>query len=204
MGKPDVNLYSFTGDTEGNIWLNGLILFWDRDWTPGNVRVYTLNLRGLVLPAGISDTVKFSGVIDLRVMIIGVVPGGKEDCIDINNECRNLTIYAADGLLPGGRYAITCKGGSRDIFIVTVLLGHGKATDVALGEHSDQSNAVTREVTLDIQTRTGRAVDYWQFNANRPIMKEGSGPYNREIKIPGWFRQTFRRVYAFLKRFLPI
>jgi len=206
MGKPDKNLYSFTGDKHGNIWLNSQILFWDFDYVHGVQRLYELDLTGLVLPAGISDTVKFSGVIDLRVTITGVIPGGDEDCIDVNNECHSLNIYATDGLLPGGRYAITIKGGSEKIKIVSLLLGHGKATDVALGEHSDQSIKVTRDVTLDIVAVTFRGVvDYWQFNANRPLTVLGSGPYHREIKMPGWFRHTFRRVYALLKKLgLPI
>ncbi len=200
----DINLYSFTGDKNGNIWLNERILFWDKDWN-GSRRSYKLDLRSATVGKEIADTVKLSGVIDFDLIIIGHLQGGYEDCIDINNECNRCSIWATNGMSAGGRYVVTAKGGSEDIYIEGVIMRHGKATDVALGEHSDQSMKRTREVTLNLLPFAKRKVDYWRFNANSPKFTEGSGPYNREIKIPGFFRKAFARLYAFLKKIgLPI
>jgi hypothetical protein len=87
--KPDKNLFSFTGDEKGNIWLNGDILFWDKDYN-GDTREYTLDFRDIDVADDIADTLKFSGARDLTVFVQGNVPGGYEDCIDINNHCKNL------------------------------------------------------------------------------------------------------------------
>lgn len=200
--KPDKNLFSFTGDEKGNIWLNGDILFWDKDYN-GDTREYTLDFRDIDVADDIADTLKFSGARDLTVFVQGNVPGGYEDCIDVNNHCKNLTVIA-EGLIPRGRYCATIKGGSANIKIVGNLLSHGEATDVALGEHSDQSMLPTVGVSLGITSIDGSKVDYWQFNANNPSFLDGTGPYNQEIKIPSWFRGTFARIYRWLKKFLPI
>lgn len=205
MSKPDKNLYSFTGDKHGNIWLNELILFWGDDWTEGTRRRHTLDLRGVKVGKDISDTVKLSGVLDFNLTILGVIEGGYEDCIDINNECKRCDIIAPDGSRANGRYFSTIKGGSKAIYVMTILLSHGDATDVALGEHSDQSQRITSGITLDIEALDNRSVDYWQFNAEKPKFAGHSGPYNREIRIPSWFRKIFVKCYAFLKSIgLPI
>lgn len=200
--KPDKNLFSFTGDENGNIWLNSLILFWDHDYD-GSVREYTLDFTGIDVPDDIADTLKFSGVRDFILTVKGIVPGGYEDCIDVNNTCKNLTVNV-ESLNPRGRYCATIKGGSDNIKISGAMLHHGEATDVSLGEHSDQSMLPTTRVHLALIPVDGRKVDYWQFNADKPFFEKGTGPYNQEIKIPRWFRGTFARIYRWLKKFLPI
>ena len=200
--KPDKNLLSFTGDEERNIWLNEEILFWGRDYR-GERREYYLDLNEVEVGAEIADTVKFSGVRDFTLHIRGNVIGGYEDCLDLNNLCQRVTVIA-DGLIPTGRYAITIKGGCEDILIDTTLLDHSKTVDVSLGEHSDQSFKVTREVTLSIAAVDGSKVTYWQFNADRPHLVGSTGPYDCKIRIPRRFRVVFARVYSWLKKFLPI
>lgn len=200
--KPDINLLSFTGDEKRNIWLNGEILFWGTDYS-GERREYYLDLSEVEVGAEIADTVKFSGVRDFTLHIKGNVVGGYEDCIDLNNLCQRVTVIA-DGLIPTGRYAVTIKGGCEDILIDTTLLDRGKAVDVSLGEHSDQSFKVTRGVTLSIAALDGSKVTYWQFNADRPHLVGNTGPYRCNIKIPYWFRSSFARVYSWLKTFLPV
>ena len=200
--KPDKNLFSFTGDENGNIWLNGLILFWDHDYD-GTVREYTLDLNNVSVPDDIADTLKFSGVRDFTLTVKGEVPGGYEDCIDVNNVCKNVTVFV-EKLCPRGRYCATIKGGSENIKIVGIMVQHGEATDVSLGEHSDQSMMPTTKVHLGITPIDGRKVDYWQFNADKPIFIEGTGPYKGEIIMPRWFRSTFANIVVWLKKFLPI
>tara|TARA_R110002110_G_scaffold74463_6_gene196997 strand:- start:1774 stop:2391 length:618 start_codon:yes stop_codon:yes gene_type:complete len=205
MSKPDKNLYSFTGDEKGNIWLNELILFWGKDWVEGTRRTHTLDLRDVHVGNDIADTVKLSGALDLNVIIVGIIEGGYEDCIDINNECKRCTVSAPDGCTPRGRYFTTIKGGSEDIMISTWLMAYGDTTDVALGEHSDQSMKATKRVTLDITVIPGNTVGYWQFNATDPVRVVGSGPYHCEFRMWPWFRKPFAWIVVGLKKIgLPI
>jgi hypothetical protein len=195
MRKPDINFVSFTGK-DGNIWLNGAILFWGHDHTPGVKREYTLVMP--IRQTGFADTVKFSGVVDFDLTIKGVVWGSAEDVMDFNNECRDVTVRALDGYRPFGRYGFTVKGGCLRITIIGEMLSHGKTVDAALGEHSDQSRRITLDTTLDLFSKNGR-ITYWIFNATDPVLK-GSGPWKSVFDMPGFFRKPFAWLWIKLKK----
>jgi hypothetical protein len=199
MRKLDNNLISFTGK-DGHIWKNGEILFWGQNHVPGVKRPYYQ-----VMPlkqSGIDDTIKLSGVEDFDLTLSGQVWGGKEDCVDINNKCRDVVVRALDGFRPFGRYACTVKGESRGVRLVGELLSHGKAVDVALGEHSDQARGITTDVRLDLFSRKG-PITYWIFNATDPTL-EGKGPWKSKFDMPGFFRAPFAWLWRMLKKILPI
>jgi hypothetical protein len=200
MGKDiDDNLISFTGTPDGSIWRNGEALFLPgtgmREWTEDRP----------TLPAGrtIDDVLKFSGVHRLRVNVIGTVPGGTEDCVDINNKCRNLEINCPDGFMPYGQYVATIKGGSENITVSGPIWKRAKTVEVDLGNFSDQSQAVTRGVKLGLWMVDNSPVRYRRLNAIEPTLL-GHG-YKRVLRIRGFFRKLFVKGYAFLKRLgLPI
>lgn len=197
MSKPDKNLFSFNGLPNGNIWLNGQILFWGKDRTLGVRRSYHLDLNGIVVNKNIADTVKISGVEDFILTITGVVDGGYEDCIDINNNAKRVTIDVIDGLQGNGRYCITCKGNSDDITITGVVLKHADYVDVALGEHSDQSIERSDRIKLFISSADGQPVTWWRFNAMTPELHRG--PWKCILKVPGFFRSAFVQLVRFGK-----
>jgi len=209
LSKPDINLISFTGVPNGNIWITdseapARILFWGSDRQPGVKRKYTLHMSDYTVGRHISDTVKLSGPEDFDLTIIGEVQGGKEDCIDINNNCKRVIVRAYDGLHSNGRYCITLKGDSDEIHIESLITKHGAACDVALGEHSDQDMDRSESITLNLQSKDGKPVTWWRFNATTPTLI-APGPYKNTLKIPGFFRSAFAKLYALLKQIgLPI
>lgn len=202
MSKPDVNWISYTGDAAGNIWRNGLHLFGPGD-SPG-IRAYSEG--NITLPPGgkIADVLKFSGVQRLRVVVRGELPGGTEDCIDINNGCRDLEVQLLKGMRPAGQYAVTIKGGSRNVRIEGTILGPARTVEVDLGNHSDQSQEPTTGVHLALVPAYQGKIRYRQLNASTPLLVPAVF-YRRTFRLRGFFRPIFARLYALLKRIgLPI
>jgi hypothetical protein len=211
--QPDDNLISYTGDAEGNVWRNGLHLFCppERDAETGGEAMRHATERNITLPdpatgRRIADTLKFSGVRNLTVTVEGMVPGGYEDCVDVNNRCQAVRIHAPDGFYPLGRYLATIKGGSRNIMLTGPVWSHGRVCDVDLGNLSDQSLEVTRAVSLNLApTASGQPVTWRQLNAAEPIFLGPIGHYRRVWRLRGVFRWIFAHGARLLKRLgLPI
>jgi hypothetical protein len=182
--KPDKNYISFTGDAEGNIWRNGEILFCP---LKGAQRVWVEETSIDLPDSSYADTLKFSGVRNLTVIVRGYVKGGYEDCIDVNNECSNLIIKIEGALYPQGNYAITCKGGSHDIYIEAhSIASNPKVVDLDLGNISDQSTKTTRRITVVLMVG---AVSYRQLNAEEPFIR----PYGK-CKFSLW--KILRKPFA--------
>jgi len=197
MSKPDDNFISFTGDAAGNIWRNGALIF-----TPAHSRSQRIwTERQIVVPADrqIADVLKFSGVRGLTVLVRGILPGGYEDCIDINNHCADVEVDLEDGALPVGDYFATIKGGSRDIVISGKLWAPAKTVDVDLGNLSDQSDDITRGVTLHLAMMDGSRVTYRQLNASAPTLS-WPDDYRRTFRLRGIFRSLFAKGAALLKK----
>lgn len=196
----DDNLISFTGDGDGNVWRNGLHLF-----APGpGMREH--HERDIVLPEGrtIADVLKFSGVQRLRVVVHGELPGGTEDCIDVNNDCREIDVHCLHGMRPAGQYAITIKGGSRGVRVDGAILAPARVVEVDLGNHSDQSPDRTTEVTLGLIPLYPGKVRWRRLNANTPTLIRPE-LFSRAFRLRGWFRDLFAWAYALGKRLgLPI
>ncbi len=200
MSKPDKNLISFTGDKEGNIWRNGDIMF-TKD-TPIEKRTWTE--KNIQIPPNekIADTLKFSGVRDFVLIVDGDVPGGYEDCIDINNECYNLEIFVINGgvLIPHGKYAITLKGGSKNIKIEAIISHHAKAVDIDLGNHSDQSKQKSENIVLNVLMANDTKTTYRVINASSPTLLPDENYYKRKFRIRGFFKPIFVWIYSTLKK----
>lgn len=121
-----------------------------------------------------SDTLKLSHAKYITVKCC-YITGGKEDCIDINRMCENILIEDTT-LFSGGSYCVTIKGGSKNITLKNVTIdGHGKETDIDIGNWSDQSSELTTGVVLDnVQSRSGEPVKVRVLWANKPIIINNS------------------------------
>lgn len=180
MSKPDVNFYSLAHLRGGH---------------------HVVEIPAGLNPLEFDDILKITDCQDITVEVRGVLPGGREDCIDINNHCRNVTVWVSDGMHPNGNYAATIKGGSSDIEIIGKLLSHGKVVDFDLGNHSDQSDNTTREVSLMVESPSGDVITWRRLNATTPHLKPGQR-WKRKFKLPGELRELVFKVYAFAKKHL--
>lgn len=144
----------------------------------------------------VSDVIKFSGSSYIDVRVHGILPGGKEDCVDANNGSHDITVYA-DFWSPTGKFAITAKGGSRRLWFHGKLLRHAAEADVDVGNHSDQSPERTREVFLELKPEAGIGpITVRILHGHLPTLVQGSGPYKVDDRLKG----VFRRLWAFLKK----
>lgn len=159
-----------------------------------------------LVPQGVwEDTLKFSACEDGDVMVHGSVLGGLEDCVDVNNHCRRLTVHA-DLWMPQGQYLATIKGGSQNITLSGTVRGHGKTTDVDLGNISDQSDDLTGPVYLNLVHEAGDPIYVRRLNASDPVLLNGA-TQRYVISRPLWgvTRGLWARGYAVLKKLgLPI
>lgn len=183
---PDRNQISITSDASGNVYVNGKLTI--AAGLPRENRVLRFeDLR----PAdgGISDTLKFSWVRNLTVMVNRIV-GGVEDCIDVNNRCSDLVIFA-EVLEPRGRYVATIKGESENIRIyATRIEGRGKETDFDLGNRSEQAKGRTKDVTISVTEATHEPVRLRVMHAWEPTVK-GSAKFKVNTTLKGWIGKLF-------------
>lgn len=142
-----------------------------------------------------SDTLKYtSQLTDFRHQI-GVVYGGKEDCADINNRCRNLRLSANEWHAQG-RYVFTVKGGSAGITLAGHIVNGGTRADVVIGDHSDQSSDPTTGVRLCLTKRVG-PVRVRVLNGDKPILDPFTGPYQYIWPHPdGWLHGFWSWLYT--------
>lgn len=167
----DINLISYNGPQD-------------------NGQSVDLTLDGAIVPGPeISDTLKFSTGLTSFYGRFPSVTSGTEDCIDVNNQCRVVNIVV-DKLVFRGTMGVTIKGGSKDIRITAYdCEGHGKETDVDIGNWSDQSSEPTTGVMLDICRSDGEAVRVRVINGETPMLLPESGPYKFVFPwpwIPRW------------------
>lgn len=143
-----------------------------------NGQTVDLTFEQAIIPGPeIADTLKFSTGLSNFTGYFPEVTSGQEDCIDINNQCEHLTLRV-EKLIFQGAMGVTIKGGSRHIIIsANDCLGHGKETDVDIGNWSDQSSEPTTDVTLDIRRLDSDCTYVRVINGQRPVFEVGSGPY---------------------------
>ena len=147
----------------------------------------------IVPPEGTDDTLKITGASTDVSVAADSIHGGAEDCVDINNRCERITVRAGEWH-SGGKYIATIKGGSRDIELSGEIVRPGKSCDVELGNWSDQSQALTTGVRLNLTRRDGGYMHVMLWHADRPILA-GGGPY--KIRRAPW---VVRTVFFTLKR----
>lgn len=198
MSKPDKNWISFSGDADGNVWLNGEQIF----WADGTDKIREYYVGDVCPPDGsYADALKLSGVVRLRI-IANRVYGGYEDCVDVNNKCRDVFIEATGGYFPNGRYVATIKGNSIGVVISGQIHGKAKTLEIDIGNHSDQSLRENHNITLDVWTEGNWPIRWRRLNASTIHLREGQR-FDRVFKIRGgFFRCLFARVYAFAKKHL--
>lgn len=104
-----------------------------------------------------SDILKFSNRQSFSLTNV-YVSQGKEDSVDINNRCSNITLQGNFAIEGYGKQVFTIKGGSKDIFISGVIENPGNHTDVEIGNWSDQSKEKTTNVQLNLRRMDGKPV----------------------------------------------
>lgn len=127
------------------------------------------------------DTLKFSKATDCSFRN-GYIIGGRENAVDMNRECRFITVQDST-LRSGDHCAIVVKGGCENILLSRLLITpSGGAYDIELGGWSDQSRARTRWVTLEGVMRTdGKPVRVVCGNADKPFVFGG------DVKVLFWW-----------------
>ena len=159
----------------------------------------------VVAKPGESDALKVTDC-DYGMIFAGTISGGKEDCVDVNNKCHDIEIFA-DLFVVNGKYLATIKGGSSRILLVGEVKGHGSEVDVDIGNVADQSDNLTRQVKLALKHVDGDPITVRVLGGERPIILN---PFEQEYRIvfevPGRLPKSwFLKAYKFLKRLgLPI
>lgn len=141
-----------------------------------------------------ADTLKLSHAASVDVVGCHIY-GGTEDCIDMNRECRDVKILDCD-LIPGGKYAVTIKGGSRGILLRNVVLhAHGSETDIDIGNWSDQSKELTKGVALDNVTMAdGSPVRCRVLWGEAPTVVGGNVKVTVVPRVLVWAWRVLRRL----------
>jgi hypothetical protein len=126
--------------------------------------------------SGYNDAIHLSGVKDF-VGQFGTVTSGSEDCIDCNNGCEGIDATATLWVLKGSM-GFTIKGGTKDVHLQGTVLGHGKETDVDIGNASDQSHAWVTGTQLNLfPAIPGDKIRVRVLGGDLPFETPGSGPY---------------------------
>lgn len=132
-----------------------------------------------------SDTVKFSNCSYIRLLFIGALEGGREDCVDINNGCHHIEVVAG-AFVSGGSFVATIKGESYEISLSGVIRKEGRETDIDLGGWSDQKSGRTKGVRLNL-IKTGGKVFVRVLHAWDPVLMNGAEGYVVNVMFRGWF-----------------
>ncbi len=168
----------------------------------GEPNVGARNLGDLASPdLSYSDTLKFSNAQNGFVSV-GVLEGGAEDCVDINNGSRNLAVSARQ-FRPRGKFVATIKGGSSGITLAGEIDGHGTEVDIDLGNQSDQSSEVTTRVSFWLTAKDESPITVRVWNAETPrLMNSHKQRYEFVFpsQLPLWARRALYFAYQGLKK----
>lgn len=153
---PDANLHSFNGPDHDN----------QRFELPDEV----------IDGSAYASAIKCSTGLHCSQIYAKEVIGGRDTCVDVNNNCHDLVLNIG-ALKPTGQFAISVKGNSDRVKITAELFAHGKSADVELGGWSDQSHATSDNNVLAITSMTGKPVRVRVLKATAPALVNGTGPY---------------------------
>lgn len=152
-GKPDRNMFSIWSRHDETITL--------RPPQPGEYVVvppefYPGGWEGVFNPLEWDDVVKITGgSSNVTVVCETTLHGGREDCVDINNHCRNVAVICQDGIFPHGLNVLTAKGNSHGIRIEGELRANAQRVEFNLGGWSDQSNEPSSDFELAVSVPGG-------------------------------------------------
>ncbi len=141
-----------------------------------------------IKPFQYDDALKFTSNLTDFIGKFGTVYSGAENCADLNNECRNVTLSSPRWITNGGLYPFTVKGGCEGITIEGVLDGHGTEVDVDAGNKSDQSSNWVKNWELALTSLDGRPIVVRCLLAKAPRLRPGTGPYRYAFPAPdAWY-----------------
>lgn len=150
-----------------------------------------------------SDALKVTDS-DHGLIRVDHIIGGREDCVDVNNHAANVVVECML-FEPRGDYVGTIKGGSENVVIRGTVRGHGKVVDFDLGNVSDQSDDLTRNVRFDLIHEAGEPITLRILGCENPTFLNAEvQKYVVIFAIPRPFRALFLKVYKQLKKILPI
>ncbi len=141
-------------------------------------------------PLAYHDTIHVSHGVNVAILN-SEIPGGTEDCVDLNNNSANISVISC-GVHPNGEYGFTIKGGTHDVKLHDVIFrSHGKTVDIDLGNWSDQNTKdKTKRVTLENLTSTdGSPVRVRVLWADKPTVIGGNV---KLIVYPSWLVAIWR------------
>lgn len=162
--KPDTNFISYA-DTK-DVVVEGIT------FQPTNPEFY-------------DDILKISKVeqIVVRNCIINPKGGNREDGVDINRLCKDVSITDCT-IGSGDKYAVTIKGGCVGVELNDVeIVGRGgwERVDIDLGNYSDSNMIRTRGIELiDVRRQDGQPVRVRCGLADRPLI------YGGHVKVLFW------------------
>ena len=174
--KPDTNFISYA-DTK-DVVVEGLT------FQPTNPEFY-------------DDILKISKVeqIVVRNCIINPKGGNREDGVDINRLCKDVSITDCT-IGSGDKYAVTIKGGCVGVELNDVeIVGRGgwERVDIDLGNYSDSNMIRTRGIELiDVRRQDGQPVRVRCGLANRPLI------YGGNVKVLFW-QSLMIKAYIWVK-----
>lgn len=123
---------------------------------PTSHEVFVLPTNNEFLPsnaASYSDILKFSNQQNY-VLENAKVAQGKEDSVDINNNCSNIILSGEFGIGGGGTQVMTIKGHSTNINIV----GTSHGNKIEIGNWSDQTYDISENITLNVTSVNGKPI----------------------------------------------
>ena len=150
-----------------------------------NGQAVALDTVGGGWPVDWSDTIKITSQCTGLRLTADEILGGTEDCVDINNGCRDIKVTSL--FHAQGKYVATIKGGAEEVTLSGIVTKHGTEVDIDLGNWSDQSSAPVRGVRLDLKSITGLPIVVRVLNAAKPTLA-GAGPYRFAFPHPdAWY-----------------
>lgn len=174
----DLNLVSFNGPADSG----------------RTVDFSTQNFDG---SCGYNDTLKFSTGLFNFTGRFGLVTSGSEDAVDVNNLCHDLDLSASRWILRGSM-GFTIKGGSRNVRLSGPVEGHGRETDVDIGNASDQSHVWVTGTRLNLLSVDRSPIRVRVLGGDLPFLEPGSGPY-RFVFPWRWLPLRYVAVKTFLE-----
>lgn len=140
-------------------------------------------LNETVYGEGYDDAIKLTTKLENFDLEAGIVEGGSEDVVDINNESHHIDVSIA-GWKSNGQYNATIKGGSHDIRLNGLIITHGKKVDVDLGNWSDQSDKKTYNIELALRSIGGRKIKVRVLKADKPTFINSDVNYEYAFPSP--------------------
>ena len=148
------------------------------------------------LPAGTNwaSPIKISGGVQRLTVAAGIVDGGHDAVVDVNNHATDITVFVAHAR-PRGEFVQTVKGGAKNVHSnFPAIEGHGSVCDFIYDDYSDQSHDATKDCGLNATMKDGSAV-YVIALKTKPSLFPGSGPYRFSWWQPLNLRVPFTTNY---------